>query len=60
MKNEKKELMVYSFDYNSNYLPVKNLILKYNVVDVPSLVINGKKHSKFINYLDLKTLVDSN
>ncbi|MEM4647864.1 MAG: hypothetical protein QXO12_00940 [Candidatus Pacearchaeota archaeon] len=48
--NEKKKgnpVYVFSFDINSNNPAIITLILKYNVTNAPTLIINGKKY----NYL---------
>jgi len=53
LKNNSPEKMVYSFDYNSEYLLVRNLINTNSIEITPSIIINKEKYEGFLNYNDL-------
>ncbi len=59
LKSENLDIMIYSFDYTSEFLPVRNLINIYKVEGVPNLIINGVNHEEFLNGDDLRNLINS-
>ncbi len=60
IKSQNPEIMIYSFDYNSNFAPVKTLVNQYNVQTIPTLVINGKNYEEFFTRYEIVALVNSN
>ncbi len=60
LKSENLDIMIYSFDYTSDFAPVRNLINTYEVDGVPTLIINGEKYEEFLNGETLRTLVNTN
>ena len=58
MKNEKNKLMIYSFDYKSDFPPVKNLVLKSNIKELPHIIINNNEYN-YLNFNELKLLFDT-
>jgi len=60
IKSKNPEIMIYSFDYNSDFAPVKTLVNQYNVQTIPTLVINEKNYEEFFTRYEIVALVNSN
>ncbi len=56
-KNENPNIMIYSFDYNSNYAPVRNLINRYSIDTAPTLIINERKFVDFKDGEEINSLI---
>ena len=56
-KTKHPNIMIYSFDYSSQYAPVKNLINRYGIDTSPTLIINGQKFIKFRDSEEIISLI---
>jgi hypothetical protein len=58
IKESHPEVMIYSFDTNTDYSLVNTLKEIYGVKSAPSLVIDGKLYSEFLNQDDLGKILE--
>ena len=59
-KSKNLDIMIYSFDYKSDFAPVRNLINRYGIEIVPTLIINEVKYEEYLTDTKLSELINSN
>lgn len=58
IKMEYPEVMIYSFDMNSSNLVIQSLNKVYGIKEAPSIVVNGKTYTGFINKENVKRILN--
>jgi len=60
IKSQNPEIMIYSFDHESEFAPVENLVNQYSIQTIPTLIINNEKYEEFFTRYEIIALVNSN
>ena len=60
VKSDNRDIMIYSFDYTSDFTPVRNLINTHEIEVVPTLVIDEIKYEGYFTESKIFGLIDSN
>ncbi len=60
LKSQNPDIMIYSFDYTSQFSAVRNLINNYGISRIPTLIVNNEKHENFLTGDQLNELIYAN
>lgn len=58
IKTDYPEIMIYSFDMNSSNLIIQSLNEVYGIEEAPSIVVNDRTYTGFINKEDVKKILN--